>query len=152
MLGKYEDIMSVVGFSPVTPSSTSMLAPVFAWGAGLFAPLGSSLITKDGMIELAGRVYWIVGLVLAAVIIARKYGYLTGRATDPSSPNHIGVNADSATVSERERLIEQVAQDLDQIVQQMAQLTKQMELIKQTQAELQGQRIKQLLQNEQQCK
>jgi hypothetical protein len=44
-------------------------------------------MSKDGMIELAGRVYWIFPLVIAAVIVAWKYGYLTGRAapTDSSS-------------------------------------------------------------------
>jgi hypothetical protein len=73
--------MSVEGFSPTMRSSTSMLAPISDWGTRLIAPLGSSLLSKDGMIELAGRVYWIVGLVIGVVIIARKYGYLTGRAT-----------------------------------------------------------------------
>ena len=94
MFRKYVDIMSVERFSPFIPSSTQVLAHVSDWGARLVAPLGSSLMSKDGMIELAGRVYWIVGLVIASVLVARKYGYLTGRATPPdsSSTNPTGVN------------------------------------------------------------
>jgi hypothetical protein len=37
------------------------------------------------MIELAGRVYWIFPLMIAAVFVAWKYGYLTGRVTPPDS-------------------------------------------------------------------
>jgi hypothetical protein len=87
--------MSVDGLSPFIPSSTSMLAPVSDWGTRLIAPLGSSLISKDGMIELAGRTYWIFGLVIAAVVVAREYGYLTGRATPTAS---------SSTGAERSQL------------------------------------------------
>jgi hypothetical protein len=76
--------MSIDGFPPV--SNTPMLQPMFSdWGAKLVAPLGSSLMSKDGMFELAGRVYWIVGLVIVAIIAARKCGYLTGRVNPPSS-------------------------------------------------------------------
>jgi hypothetical protein len=72
-----------------------MLAPISDWGTRLIAPLGSSLMSKDGMIELAGRLKWIVGLVIVAVIVAREYGYLTGRATPTDS---------SSTVDERCKL------------------------------------------------
>jgi hypothetical protein len=87
--------MSVERFSPSMPSSTSMLAHVSDWGTRLIAPLGSSLMSKDGMLEVAGRTYWIFGLVIAAVVVAREYGYLTGRATPTDS---------SSTVDERCKL------------------------------------------------
>jgi hypothetical protein len=91
--GKYEDIMSAVEFPTVRVGSTSILAPISDWGIRLVAPLGSSFLSKGGMIELAGRVYWIFPLMIAAVVVAWKYGYLTGRATPPdsSSTNPTGV-------------------------------------------------------------
>ncbi len=81
--------MSVEGLSQIIPSSTSMLAPISDWSSRLVSPLGSSLMSKDGMIELAGRVYWIVGLVIVVAIVARKYGYLTGRVTPPANPTEV---------------------------------------------------------------
>jgi hypothetical protein len=67
------------------PSSTQVLASISDWGARLVAPLEAPLVSKDGMLEIAGRVYWIFPLVIAAVIVAWKYGYLTGRTTPPDS-------------------------------------------------------------------
>jgi len=58
--------------------------PISDWGVRLVAPLGFSPLSKNGMIELAGRIYWIFPLVVAAVIVARKCGYLTGSATPPT--------------------------------------------------------------------
>jgi hypothetical protein len=85
--------MSAVEFPTVRVSSTSILAPISDWGARLVSPLGFSLMSKNGMIELAGRVYWIFPLVIAAVFVAIKYGYLAGRATPPysSSTNPTGI-------------------------------------------------------------
>ena len=78
--------MPIEGLTPVVISSTPMLAPVSDWGTRLIAPLGSSLMSKDGMIELAGRVYVIVVLFVAAVIVcAVKYRHLLGRVTPPNS-------------------------------------------------------------------
>jgi hypothetical protein len=93
--------MLVEGLPRVIASSTSMLAPVSDWGVRLVSPLGSSLMSKDGMIELAGRVYWIVPLVIAAVLVARKYGYLMGRVTPPdsSSINPTRISIDLSTSS-----------------------------------------------------
>jgi hypothetical protein len=74
--------MSVEGLPQVIASSIPMLAPVSAWGARLVAPLDASLMSKEGMTEIAGRIYWIVALVIAAVIVfATKYSHLLGRAT-----------------------------------------------------------------------
>ncbi len=74
--------MSVEGLPPVSPHSASMLAPVSAWGARLVAPLGASAMSKEGMMEIVGRVYLIVVLVIAAAIIfVAKYTHLLGRAT-----------------------------------------------------------------------
>jgi flagellar capping protein FliD len=83
--------MLIEGLRSVIASTTSM--PISDWGVRLAAPLGFSPMSKNGMIELAGRVYWIFPLMIAAVVIAIKYGYLTGRATSPdlSSTNPTGV-------------------------------------------------------------
>ena len=77
--------MPIEGLPPVV-ANTHMLASVSDWGARLVSPLGSSLMSKDGMLELAGRVYLIVGLMLtAAIVLVVKNGYLTGRITPPNS-------------------------------------------------------------------
>ncbi len=81
--------MTIHGLPPVA-NSASMVSSASEWAGRLVAPLGASLISKDGMMELVGRVYWIVALVLAAVIIfAAKNSHLISRATTqgPSSTN-----------------------------------------------------------------
>jgi hypothetical protein len=80
--------MSIEGLPPVV-ANTHMLTPVSDWGLKLVSPLGSSLMSKDGLIELASRVYLLVGFALAAVIVyAVKSGYLTGRITPPDSSSN----------------------------------------------------------------
>lgn len=84
--------MPINELPPLVASNTPILAPLSAavsdWGTRLVSPLGASLMSKDGMLELAGRVYLIVGLVItAAIILAAKNGYLTGRVTPPYSPS-----------------------------------------------------------------
>ena len=63
------------------------------------------------MIEIAGRIYWIFPLVVAAVIVAWKYGYLTGRAapTDSSS------NDPLKKIGELQQHIEQMRAEQDQL-------------------------------------
>ncbi len=88
--------MAIEGLPPVA-NSASIFTPVSAWGARLVSPLGSSLMSKVGMIELAGKVYWFPPLVIVAVIVAMKCGYLTGRVapTDSSSIHPTGISRDS---------------------------------------------------------
>jgi hypothetical protein len=80
--------MPIEGFPPdvVANSGTAMLPPMFSdWGTRLIAPLGSSLMSKDGMIELAGRVYLIVGLLIAAAVLwSAKNAYFPGHITPPN--------------------------------------------------------------------
>jgi hypothetical protein len=118
--------MSVERFSPIMPSSTSMLAHVSDWGTRLIAPLGASLMSKDGMLEVAGRVYWIFPLMIAAVIVAKKYGYLTGRATpsDSSSTNPTGVNADFNDLLRDVKKLRQLMLQEKNLMQQYHQQTK----------------------------
>ncbi len=82
------------------------------------------------MIELADRVYWIVGLVIAVVLVARKYGNLTGRVTPPdSSPidirDDIGeINAEDSieNLPMRQRdIVHDQAFVINQLKQQMEQ-------------------------------
>ncbi len=74
--------MSVKGLPPVSPSTAPMLAPIAAWGVRLVAPLGSSAMSANGMMELADRVKYILGVILLAVIVfTTKYSHLLGRAT-----------------------------------------------------------------------
>lgn len=118
--------MSVEGFSRIIPNSTSMLAPISDWGTSLIAPLGSSLLSKDGMFGLAGKVYLIVGgLLIAAVIIARKYGYLTGRAVSNEQQQLDLINKIELLVEqiENEALKKQLGQVLNQkpLVAQLGQ-------------------------------
>lgn len=96
--------MPIETFPPV--STTPIQLPSFSdWGAKLVAPLGSSIMSKDGVFELAGRVYWIVALMLAAgVIFAAKNGYFTGRITPPNkskegSAASLGNSSQTSTVT-----------------------------------------------------
>jgi hypothetical protein len=84
--------MPIEGFSADRVSSNPLITPVYDWGSRLVAPVGAPFMSKAGMIEIAGRVYLIVvALVITAVIVAFKYGYLTGRTTPPDLPsNEIG--------------------------------------------------------------
>jgi len=70
--------MPIEGLSPVsTPNSPP--APIENLGSKIVSPLSASLASKDGMLELAGRIYWIVALVIAAAIVcAVKFGPLLG--------------------------------------------------------------------------
>jgi hypothetical protein len=95
-LGKYGDTMSIEGLPRVITISDPVLVFAFALGERFIAPLGSSLMSKDGMIELAGRIALIIAvgipigipIGIAVGIGMSIYGHLTGRAasTYTSSP------------------------------------------------------------------
>ena len=77
------------------------------------------------MLELAGRVYWIFPLVIAAVFVAWKFGYLTGRATPGAIGNDAGCvgNLAGSVEQQQEQLI-------DQIVEKGKQQEQMVELLK----------------------
>ena len=88
-------IMSIDLLPPVSrvPSDTPIPAAISTWGQKLVAPLGSPAMSANGMMEIAGRVYLIVGLVIvAAIFYAMKHSHLLGRVTasEASATNLVG--------------------------------------------------------------
>ncbi len=132
--------MSVERFSSVIPSSTQVLASVSDWGSRLVAPLGSSLMSKDGMIELARRTYWIVGLLIAAVIVARKCGYLMGRITPTDSSSNDPIK-EIGELRQESSKIKQLIQQLRQRHQQIEQMRAQYGQLKMRVQEQPGQQL-----------
>ncbi|HEX2579895.1 MAG TPA: hypothetical protein VHK67_05805 [Rhabdochlamydiaceae bacterium] len=74
--------MPVEGLPPVSTPTSTLPSPISTWGAKLVSPLGAPLMSKDAMVELAGRIYLFVALVIvAAIVCAVKFGPLSGRAS-----------------------------------------------------------------------
>jgi len=77
--------MPIEGLSPVsTPNSPP--APIENLGSKIVSSLSAPLASKDRMLELVGRIYWIVALVIvAAIFCVVKFGPLLGRASSRES-------------------------------------------------------------------
>jgi hypothetical protein len=77
--------MNINGLPAVSPSHTYM-GSVSEWMGKLVSPLHASLLSKDGLLELAGRVKFIVGLVIVAlIVIATKYHSSVRPGPNPSA-------------------------------------------------------------------
>lgn len=68
--------MSVEGLPRVLPGYPSILDFDFDWRSRLSAPLGASLMSKDGMMELAGRIYQIASRVILIFATTMLMAYM----------------------------------------------------------------------------
>lgn len=65
--------MDINGLPPVS-NSASLVTPILKWAGRLVAPLGTSMMSKEGITAIAGRINGILGLAILAVIaIAIRY-------------------------------------------------------------------------------
>ncbi|HEX4840257.1 MAG TPA: hypothetical protein VFU89_07450 [Rhabdochlamydiaceae bacterium] len=114
--------MPIEGLPPVS-TPNSLPAPIENLGSKIVSLLSSPLTSKGGMMELAGRIYWIVALVIAAAIVcAVKFGPLLGRASSLSvaqSMRKIPAVQGSSSISP----------ELQQILAALSEINKQFETL-----------------------